>query len=76
MGPYTGEIVRPLNQCAPACLQWDHLTEEIAYAKAVREQRLATELSAAKRERDFYLAKVGQAKAATAIAIAESMAMA
>ena len=29
--------------------------EEINYQKAVREQRLAAEVSAAKRERDFYL---------------------
>lgn len=30
-------------------------SEEINYQKAVREQRLAAEISAAKRERDFYL---------------------
>eukprot|EP00775_Hariotina_reticulata_P007098 gene7098-7311_t len=37
--------------------KWDHLTEEIAYEKAVREQRMAQELSVAKRERDFYLSR-------------------
>jgi ESF2/ABP1 family protein len=47
--------------------KWDHLTEEIAYEKAVREQKLANELSAAKRERDFYLAQVDRAKAVAAI---------
>ncbi|KAI7836026.1 hypothetical protein COHA_010110 [Chlorella ohadii] len=43
--------------------KWDHLTEEINYQKAVREQRLAAEISAAKRERDFYLSRVDKAKA-------------
>lgn len=46
--------------------KWDHLTEEIAYQKAVREQRLATEISAAKRERDFYMSRVAKAKATSA----------
>lgn len=48
--------------------KWDHLTEEIAYEKAVREQRLAAELSAAKRERDFYLSRVDRAKGVKAMA--------
>ncbi|EPS63558.1 hypothetical protein M569_11226, partial [Genlisea aurea] len=43
--------------------KWDDLTEEIAYKNAIREQKLSMELSAAKRERDFYLSKVDQAKA-------------
>lgn len=47
--------------------KWDHLTEEINYEKAVREQRLAAELSAAKRERDFYLSRVDHAKAMAAM---------
>ncbi|EFN50823.1 hypothetical protein CHLNCDRAFT_11893, partial [Chlorella variabilis] len=47
--------------------KWDHLTEEINYQKAVREQRLAAEVSAAKRERDFYLSRVDKAKAVTAM---------
>lgn len=42
--------------------KWDHLTEEIAYQNAVREQRLAQEVSAATRERDFYLSQVNRAK--------------
>ncbi|BDA42668.1 Pre-rRNA-processing protein esf2 [Coccomyxa sp. Obi] len=46
--------------------KWDHLSEEIAYQKAVREQRLAAEISAAKRERDFYLSRVDKAKAVAA----------
>ncbi|XP_073145911.1 pre-rRNA-processing protein ESF2 [Henckelia pumila] len=41
--------------------KWDDLTEEIAMKNATREQKLALELSAAKRERDFYLSKVDQA---------------
>lgn len=47
--------------------KWDHLTEEINYQKAVKEQRLAAEVSAAKRERDFYLSRVDKAKAVDAI---------
>ncbi|KAK9795207.1 hypothetical protein WJX73_010342 [Symbiochloris irregularis] len=42
--------------------KWDHLTEEMAYQNAVREQRLAQEISAANRERDFYLSRVNAAK--------------
>ena len=37
-----------------------------AYQKAVREQKLAAEISAAKRERDFYLSRVDRAKAEAA----------
>ncbi len=37
-----------------------------AYQKAIREQRLAAEISAAKRERDFYLSRVDKAKAVAA----------
>ncbi|KAM7509200.1 hypothetical protein LguiA_019653 [Lonicera macranthoides] len=43
--------------------KWDDLTEEIAYKNATREQKLALEISAAKRERDFYLSKVDQSLA-------------
>ncbi|BFI34385.1 hypothetical protein AXG93_2278s1320 [Marchantia polymorpha subsp. ruderalis] len=43
--------------------KWDNLTAEIAYKKAVRDQKLAAEVSAAKKERDFYLSKVDQARA-------------
>ncbi|KAL3162958.1 hypothetical protein ABBQ32_009391 [Trebouxia sp. C0010 RCD-2024] len=42
--------------------KWDHLTEEIAYQNAIREQKLAAEISAAKRERDFYMGQVDKAK--------------
>lgn len=48
--------------------KWDNLTEEIAYEKMVKEQRMAAEISAAKRERDFYLSRVDRAKALQAIA--------
>ncbi|KAG5029062.1 hypothetical protein JHK87_012576 [Glycine soja] len=47
--------------------KWDDLTEELALKKAIREQKLAVELSAAKRERDFYLSKVDQSRALSAI---------
>ncbi|CAI9101618.1 OLC1v1038986C1 [Oldenlandia corymbosa var. corymbosa] len=48
--------------------KWDDLTEERAHKKASREQKLALELSAAKRERDFYLSNVDQARALNSIA--------
>ncbi|PON64350.1 Splicing factor-like protein [Parasponia andersonii] len=47
--------------------KWDDLTEEIAYKNAMKEQKLALEISAAKRERDFYLSKVDQARALSSI---------
>ncbi|QCD93597.1 pre-rRNA-processing protein esf2 isoform X1 [Vigna unguiculata] len=47
--------------------KWDDLTEELAFKKAIREQKLAVELSAAKRERDFYLSRVDQSRALNAI---------
>jgi ESF2/ABP1 family protein len=47
--------------------KWDHLTEEINYQRAVHDQKLQAEISAAKRERDFYLSRVDKAKAVDAI---------
>ncbi|CAL5325659.1 unnamed protein product [Camellia sinensis] len=47
--------------------KWDDLTEEIAYKNAIREQKMALEISAAKRERDFYLSKVDQSRALISI---------
>lgn len=47
--------------------KWDDLTEEIAYKNAIREQKLALEISAAKRERDFYLSKVQQSRGLNSI---------
>lgn len=38
-----------------------------AYQNAVREQKLATEISAAKRERDFYLSRVDKSRALMAM---------
>lgn len=49
--------------------KWDHLTEEINYQKAIKEQKLAAEIAAAKRERDFYLSRVDKAKAVKAMAV-------
>eukprot|EP00252_Welwitschia_mirabilis_P012096 TRINITY_DN2690_c0_g1_i4.p1 TRINITY_DN2690_c0_g1~~TRINITY_DN2690_c0_g1_i4.p1 ORF type:complete len:266 (+),score=76.24 TRINITY_DN2690_c0_g1_i4:239-1036(+) len=43
--------------------KWDDLTGELALKRAVREQKLAMEVSAAKKERDFYLSKVEQSQA-------------
>lgn len=42
--------------------KWENLTEDIAYKKRVRDQKLAAEVSAARKERAFYLSKVDQAK--------------
>ncbi|ONK67546.1 uncharacterized protein A4U43_C05F1160 [Asparagus officinalis] len=43
--------------------KWDDLTSETADKNHTREQKLALEISAAKRERDFYLSKVDQSRA-------------
>lgn len=55
--PTPSAILHPCSMCA----------EEITYQRAVREQKLAAEISAAKRERDFYLSRVDKAKAVNAI---------
>ncbi|KAJ7970733.1 pre-rRNA-processing protein ESF2 [Quillaja saponaria] len=47
--------------------KWDDLTEELAYKKAIREQKLTLDISAAKRQRDFYLSKVDQSRALSSI---------
>ncbi|KAI5443331.1 pre-rRNA-processing protein ESF2 [Lathyrus oleraceus] len=47
--------------------KWDDLTEELAFKRATREQKVALELSAAKKERDFYMSKVDQSRASNAI---------
>ena len=41
--------------------KWDYLMEEFRYRQKVREQRLAAEISAAKRDRDFYLSRIDEA---------------
>ncbi|KAJ6838213.1 pre-rRNA-processing protein ESF2 [Iris pallida] len=43
--------------------KWNDLTIETANKNRTREEKLALELSAAKRERDFYLSKVDQSRA-------------
>uniref|UniRef100_M1BLS7 Activator of basal transcription n=2 Tax=Solanum tuberosum TaxID=4113 RepID=M1BLS7_SOLTU len=48
-------------------IKWDDVTDEIAQRHAVREQKLALELSAAKRERDFYLTQVDKSRASSSI---------
>ncbi|CAH8360372.1 unnamed protein product [Eruca vesicaria subsp. sativa] len=47
--------------------KWDDLTDEIAYKSAIREQKLNMVMSAAKREKDFYLSKVEKSRAMTEI---------
>jgi len=47
--------------------KWDYLTEEAMYKRKVREQKMAIEISQAKRERDFYLQQVAQSKAVKAM---------
>ncbi|CAN6465529.1 unnamed protein product [Victoria cruziana] len=47
--------------------KWDNLTEEQAKKHADREQKLVLEISAARKERDFYLAKIDQSRALSAM---------
>ncbi|XP_066566171.1 activator of basal transcription 1 [Amia ocellicauda] len=42
--------------------QWCHLSERLAYEQTVRQQRLRTEISQAKRETSFYLANVERSR--------------
>jgi ESF2/ABP1 family protein len=47
--------------------KWDNLTEEMEYQKALREKKIQLELAVAKKERDFYIEKMDQAKALEAM---------
>lgn len=47
--------------------KWDDLTEETACKNAIREQKLRMELSAGKKEGEFYMSKVEQARALSEI---------
>lgn len=47
--------------------EWDHLTEELNHQRAVLESKVAAEVAAANRERDFYLSRVDKAKAVASI---------
>ena len=42
--------------------KWTHLSERLAYEKAVHQQRLRTEISQAKREADFFKSNVEKSK--------------
>ncbi|KJE92929.1 pre-rRNA-processing protein esf-2 [Capsaspora owczarzaki ATCC 30864] len=42
--------------------KWHHLTEQIAYENAVRDQRLRTELAQSKRENNFFMENVDKSK--------------
>lgn len=42
--------------------RWTHLNERLAYEKAVRDQRLRTEIAQAKRESNFYVSAVQKSK--------------
>lgn len=46
---------------------WDHLTEELNHQRAVMDQKIAAEVAAAHRERDFYQSRVDKAKAVESI---------
>lgn len=47
--------------------KWTHLTEQISYDKAVREQKVRNEMSQAKKEEEFYLERVKQGQAIQAM---------
>ncbi|TPX58296.1 hypothetical protein PhCBS80983_g03238 [Powellomyces hirtus] len=47
--------------------KWNHLTEQIAYELKVRDQKLKTEMNAAKKETKEYVKNVGRAKMVQAI---------
>ncbi|KAI3944277.1 hypothetical protein MKW98_016507 [Papaver atlanticum] len=47
--------------------KWEDLMEEIAYKHALREQKVALEIAAAKRARNFYMDKVDKSKGLNAI---------
>ncbi|KAJ3116032.1 RNA-binding ATPase activator esf2 [Phlyctochytrium bullatum] len=47
--------------------KWHHLTDQIAYERAVRDQKLRAEMAAAKRENKAYLRNVAKAKMIEAI---------
>ena len=43
--------------------KWNHLTEKLVYEKRVQQKRLEAEISQAKREDEYYLKRVDEAKA-------------
>lgn len=52
--------------------RWTHLNERLAYEKAVRDQRLRTEIAQAKRESNFYIASVEKSKRMRRVAMEHS----
>ena len=42
--------------------KWSHLTERLAYEKAVHQQKMRNEISQAKREAEFFQSNVEKAK--------------
>ena len=53
---------RHLNFLSHFRFKWTHLSERLAYEKAVHHQRLRTEISQAKREADFFKTNVEKSK--------------
>jgi len=53
----------PVTLFPPQKANISRICNDAAYQNAVREQKLANELSAATRERDFYMSRVDRAKA-------------
>ena len=45
-----------------AKFRWEHLTEQLAYERAVRDQRLRTEIRQAKKTTQFYLQQAEKSK--------------
>ena len=43
--------------------KWNHLTEKLVYEKRVQQKRLEAEISQAKREDEYYMKRVDEAKA-------------